>query len=330
VRHILVRALVLLSLILSVGIAWAVSTGPVATRTGARGFFNKPVEPNCHLCHGFNQGEPYDPPLNDPSGSVSILDVPSSYVPGTTYTLRVRLQHDWNPMPEFPLRWGFQMQAIQASTGDSAGIWVLTQNVSPDSFRVRPGLSTSVYKYRRYVEQAGWGPLSDHAGGPTHYGELGPVEWHVRWQAPPGDSGKIYFFAAGNSANGDGISVGSGDYIFTTAESTVAQSAVDVPPHPSTIQLVNSLGEPYPNPMSKCASLDFTITRSGVVDVSVFDLQGRRVRTVIHEYREAGYHGWFWDGRRDDGTYARNGLYFIRLLPPGERRPISQKVTLAR
>ena len=142
--------------------------------------------------------------LNDPAGRLRILDVPSAYVPGNTYTLRVHLEHTWDPMPPDPLRWGFQMQAVQASTGDSAGTWILIPNAPPDTFVIKRTSSLSVYKNRRYIEHTRNPNNPVDPNGSTHYGELGPIEWHVKWQAPPGDSGKIYFFAAGNSANGDG------------------------------------------------------------------------------------------------------------------------------
>ena len=50
----------------------------------------------------------------------------------------------------------------------------------------------------------------------------------MKWQAPGADSGKIYFFAAGNSTNGDDLCFTSGDYVFTTAESTTFGGTVGV------------------------------------------------------------------------------------------------------
>ena len=202
--------------------ALAVPTGPVATRTGARAFGTKAAEPNCTACHSPDlSGIP--PGINQPSGWLTILGVPANYAPGAIYPLTVQLHHDWDPMPGNPLRWGFQLQAIQASTGDSSGTWNFGLNAPPDSFKIVKASGTSIYKNRRYVDQAGYATLLDErAGSATHFGEVGQVEWHVLWQAPPGDSGKIYFFAAGNSTNGDDQCFQSGDFVFTTSESTTA------------------------------------------------------------------------------------------------------------
>ena len=312
-RHNFLRAVVVAMLLGGTGLAFALSTGPAAARTGAFKVQNKNAEPTCTNCHSGSQ-------LNDPSGSLRILDVPSSYLPGQIYNLRVRLEHDWNPMPETPLKWGFQLQAVQASTGDSCGTWIMVPNAPPDSFKIVRTSAVSIWRHRRYIE---------HTMNATHTGEPTPVEWHLQWKAPPGDSGKVYFFAAGNSANGDGVSVGSGDFIFTTAESTIGNSNVDVPPHPAPLRLRTTLDPPYPNPMSKCTDISFTIAKGGLVDISIYDLKGRKVRTALHEFREAGSHGTFWDGRADNRMFVQNGVYMIRLSGPDGRRS-SQKVVIAR
>jgi hypothetical protein len=322
VRYILVRAVAFSLLLGGASLAFALSTGPEPVRTGAFKVQNKAAESNCTLCHSGS-------PLNSPSGALRILDVPANYLPGQTYTLRVQLQHTWDPMPLDPLKWGFQLQAVQASTGDSAGIWIMVPNSPPDTFKIVKATSISAYKNRRYIEHTRNPSNPIDPNGATHLGELGPVEWHVQWKAPPGDSGKIYFFAAGNSANGDGVSVGSGDFIFTTAESTIGSSNVDVPAHPGPLQLRTGLEPPYPNPMTKCTGVSFTLAKGGLVDLSIYDLQGRKVRTAMHEFREAGTHGAYWDGRADDHTFARNGVYLIRLSAPDGRKS-SQKIVLAR
>lgn len=327
-RHIIVRAAVLAILLGGASLAFALSTGPVATRTGAFAVQNKAAEPNCTVCHTAN-GSGIPPGINDPNGSLRILDIPATYLPGQTYTLRVHLEHTWDPVPPDPLRWGFQLQAVQASTGDSAGTWIMVPNSPPDTFKIVKATSISVYKNRRYIEHTRNGLLPDAPGGATHMGESGPIEWHVQWKAPPGDSGKIYFFAAGNSANGDQQSTGSGDFIFTTAESTIGSSNVDVSPHPAPLRLRTALDPPYPNPMTKCADLSFTIAKGGIVDISIYDLQGRKVRTAFHEFREAGSHGTYWDGRTDDHQFVKNGVYLVRLTGPDGRRS-AQKVVLSR
>jgi hypothetical protein len=319
-RHSIVRATVFAVLAGGAGLAIANSTGPPASRTSAWAFPGKAAESNCTLCHSGS-------PLNDPSGGLQILDLPATYTPNQVIPVRVRLSHAWNPLPDNPVRWGFELQAIQASTGDSAGIWVHA-NVPPDTFKLQRGTLTA-FRKRSYISHTRNMFHPKDPNGSTRYDQPSPVEWVIPWQAPAGDSGKIYFFAAGNSANGDGVSVGSGDFIFTTAESISGMTNVDVPFRPDLSPLRTELAPPYPNPMTKCTDLSFSIAKGGLVDLSVYDLQGRKVRTVLHEFREAGPHGTYWDGRGDDRMFAKNGVYLVRLRAPDGRKA-SQKIVLAR
>lgn len=69
-----------------------------------------------------------------------------------------------------------------------------------------------------------------------------------------------------------------------------------------------------PNPLNPAAVLTFHTTRPGPVAVSIFDLSGRLVRTVLSEpFLSAGYHDAPIDGRRDDGTKLASGVYFFRV-----------------
>jgi hypothetical protein len=53
------------------------------------------------------------------------------------------------------------------------------------------------------------------------------------------------------------------------------------------------------------------------------------VRSACHECRESGAHGTYWDGRADDRSFAKNGVYLVLLTGPDGRKS-SQKVVLSR
>jgi hypothetical protein len=310
---ILTRAVVALLLVCGGALIVAFSTGPLPAKTGAFKVANKNAEPTCIQCHTGGPG------LNPTTGLLQILDVPKPYSPGASYPIRVRLQNNWDPMPETPLRWGFELQAVRKATGDSAGIWT-SSGIAPNVLQIKPGMPATQWENRRYIQ---------HTFDDIHQGETGPVEWQMTWTAPM-DTGTVYFFAAGNAANGDEVATLSGAVIFTAVDSSYAGTTTGVLPELPPARYATSLTAPFPNPMSKCSGFDFTIARAGFVDLAVYDVQGRRVQTIIHENREAGSYGSLWNGRRDDMSWAPNGMYFIRLKASGEPRAISQKITLAR
>ncbi|MGH7740896.1 MAG: choice-of-anchor V domain-containing protein [Candidatus Eiseniibacteriota bacterium] len=324
-RHWLVRATAAAVLVGGASFAFAYSTGPPVTRTNGFAVADKPAESNCTLCH-----MPTGAVNADPNGSVSIVGVPLSYVPSGIYNLEVHLNYDWSKDPfggTTPRKWGFQFTAINAASGDSSGLFI-SRNVPPDSLQLMryPPLSLSKFKARVYIEHT----IADYHLGENQDGQSGPIVWHFKWVAPAGDSGKVYFFVAGNAANGDSCSVCGGDHIYSSVDSTVANPdlAGFDPPHPG--HFITSFERPYPNPMARCTNFQFEIAQGGLVDLSIFDLQGRKVRTIVHEHLEASSYGEFWDGTNEARVQARNGVYFVRLVAPGLAKPISYRLVLAR
>jgi hypothetical protein len=73
------------------------------------------------------------------------------------------------------------------------------------------------------------------------------------------------------------------------------------------------LGPPVPNPGREGLRIPFTLPRESPVTLTVFDVRGRRVRTVAQGTFTRGPHWAVWDGRCVDGTSAQSGVYFYRL-----------------
>jgi len=88
------------------------------------------------------------------------------------------------------------------------------------------------------------------------------------------------------------------------------------------------LDAPTPNPAYGGTTLRFALPRPMRADLSVYDLAGRRVRTVVAATLEVGAHIAQWDGRDTGGAPAPAGLYFVRLRTDAGMR--SQCVVLMR
>jgi flagellar hook assembly protein FlgD len=59
---------------------------------------------------------------------------------------------------------------------------------------------------------------------------------------------------------------------------------------------------------------------SAHASVTVLDIQGRRVRTLVRGVLPAGRTTALWDGRGDDGRPVPSGVYFVRLNTRGWNR----------
>ncbi len=68
-----------------------------------------------------------------------------------------------------------------------------------------------------------------------------------------------------------------------------------------------------PNPFNPQTIVTFMLPVSGTARLEVYTPQGRRVRTLLDGYREAGEHSLNWDGRDDTGRSLASGLYLLHL-----------------
>lgn len=74
-----------------------------------------------------------------------------------------------------------------------------------------------------------------------------------------------------------------------------------------------ALHQNQPNPFSRGTTIRFDLPVVTQVRLEVFDLQGRRVRTLAHVRFKPGYHAIEWDHRDDHGNVLRAGIYLYRL-----------------
>jgi hypothetical protein len=73
------------------------------------------------------------------------------------------------------------------------------------------------------------------------------------------------------------------------------------------------LEQNYPNPFNAGTVIRFAQPVDGHVKIDVFNILGRKVKTLVNEFRSAGTHQADWDGRSDDGIEVATGVYFYRI-----------------
>ncbi|MBZ0268847.1 right-handed parallel beta-helix repeat-containing protein, partial [bacterium] len=104
--------------------------------------------------------------------------------------------------------------------------------------------------------------------------------------------------------------------------------AVDVVETAGAVTGAIRLSRGAPNPFRASTRLDYALPQPAVVDLTVFDVRGRRVATLFEGAKPAGLHSETWSGRNSQGSVAQAGIYFVRLSAQGpggtERR--TQKI----
>jgi len=67
-----------------------------------------------------------------------------------------------------------------------------------------------------------------------------------------------------------------------------------------------------PNPLTRAGTLTVQSVTSGQVRVRLYDVHGRLVRTLMDDWRSAGYHDVALDRLDAAGGSLATGIYFIR------------------
>lgn len=87
----------------------------------------------------------------------------------------------------------------------------------------------------------------------------------------------------------------------------------DTPTPVTTEPVATALLQSYPNPFNPATTIRFTLESRQHVTLSICDVAGRRVTTLVDGVRAAGVHSLQWNGKGDDGAAAASGVYFCRL-----------------
>jgi len=107
-----------------------------------------------------------------------------------------------------------------------------------------------------------------------------------------------------------------GDYAtewFVDDVRVTASVPVSVGDESASLPTAIGLGQPYPNPFNSTAMIPLELSAHARVELSVFDVLGRRVATLVDGALEAGSHRIAWNAED-----VAAGVYFVRLQAAGE------------
>lgn len=96
-----------------------------------------------------------------------------------------------------------------------------------------------------------------------------------------------------------------------------ANSGVVDPREAAALVKAVHLFQNQPNPFSPETSIAFDLPKAGPVELVIYGVNGRRIRGLVKDIREAGRHTASWDGRDDAGVKVGSGIYFYQLTAVG-------------
>ncbi len=89
-----------------------------------------------------------------------------------------------------------------------------------------------------------------------------------------------------------------------------------------------SLSHNFPNPFNSSTSFKYQIPKTTYVLIEVFNILGKKVKTLIDERKDAGYYTVYWDGVDENGEYVVSGIYFYIIST--EKFHATQKMIVVR
>ena len=96
--------------------------------------------------------------------------------------------------------------------------------------------------------------------------------------------------------------------------------ATDVPGEIGAVPVEFGLAQNFPNPFNPTTQIVFSLPKEDAVKLVVFDILGRKVKTLIDQKMAGGRHTIHWDGTDQQGQLVTSGVYFYRLQSVDQTR----------
>lgn len=94
-------------------------------------------------------------------------------------------------------------------------------------------------------------------------------------------------------------------FTFRTANFVSNDNSIEAP--------INMLLSNYPNPFNPETTIKFNLDKGSDIELTVFNIIGQKVTTLVNDYRSSGSHTVTWNGKDQEGNSLASGIYLYRL-----------------
>ena len=113
------------------------------------------------------------------------------------------------------------------------------------------------------------------------------------------------------------------DYVGYQDTTSCGQVSITEKILPITYELYN----PYPNPFNPVTTLRYDLPEDALVNITICDMMGRVVKTLINDQQTAGYRSLQWNATNDAGSPVSSGIY-LNMIQAGDFRQTKKMVLL--
>ncbi|MEW5924479.1 MAG: FlgD immunoglobulin-like domain containing protein [Candidatus Zixiibacteriota bacterium] len=124
-------------------------------------------------------------------------------------------------------------------------------------------------------------------------------------------------------STGDFIYQDNNDYIYIVGRYShnniyfmklMETIAAGIPDNEILIPQTSFLTQNYPNPFNLSTQIKYSVTSSSHVLLEIYDILGRKVKTIVDATQSFGLYSIAWDGADDYGNAVSSGIYLYRLI----------------
>jgi len=190
------------------------------------------------------------------------------------------------------------------------------------SFRA---IKNETYIYNSYTDKTKWQFMTE---GFKVTQSDGANDWSQMLTAGPfllnsGEKTKVAFAVLGGE---DEV-----DLLQNTRTAQEKYSEIAAVPHRSGVTDLPHrffLSANFPNPFNQATVIQYSVPKMTHIEISVFNLRGQIVNTLVNRQEAAGIFDIQWDGTDHQGKVAPTGIYFIRFL--SDKHQQTRKIVLIR
>lgn len=189
-------------------------------------------------------------------------------------------------------------------------MYLMFGSFRPNDFDPDSAHYTDVYAIGSADGGATWGPVVNVTDSPQSEDNWASLAKNI------GNELRFVYSSdgsTGNAVQGNGVEPTTYLYYsFPTANIPLTPGAVDGRPN-SGVPASFALHQNFPNPFNPSTSISFDLSKSSNVNLSVYDVNGKLVATLVNGRIEAGKHSVAWNA----GKNIPSGIYFAKLQSEG-------------
>ena len=155
---------------------------------------------------------------------------------------------------------------------------------------------------------------------PAASGGTAPLTYSL-WPALPAG---LTFDAATRTIAGTPRAAAETAYTYTVTDANGATASLSLQTRPTAF----SLADNFPNPFNPATTIKYALPQAADVELTVYNVIGQPVRTLVAEHQSAGRYAVEWDATNDSGHSLSSGMYFYRLQAGEEFREVKKMLLL--